>query len=346
MKPKVRKILLWSFFPIFYLVCFVFFAYLTFPFDTLRDQVIVRFSQNQRKTGGNKQLEIDKLDSYWLTGIQAKGVRIITPPHVTLAGKQKPRSELSIDELSARVAILPLLIGRLKINFGVEAFGGTLDGWTRNSSDGRLIEVEMEDLALSKIDPIAQTLGLPMGGKLGGKANLTLPEGKISKATGSTELTIADLSLGDGKAKIQNTITLPTVDAGDLVVTCDIADGKVSITKFEAQGNDVDFSAEGKITLRDRFADSQGDVYFKFRFSDKYRGKDDKTKALFGAPGSNAPALFELTSTKIRSAKRPDGFYSFRAIGLLRSLSFSAAPTGGSSSPSRGTGAGIRGFSR
>ena len=120
-------------------------------------------------------------------------------------------------------------------------------------------------------------------------------------------------------------------------LACEIEQGKVTISKFEASGQDLDFAAEGKITLRDRLAESTGDVFFRFRFSDRYRGKDDKTKALFGAPGSTAPALFELASRKIRTAKRSDGFYSFRALGILKNLSFSAAPAGASSSRAGGS---------
>ncbi|HQK18680.1 MAG TPA: hypothetical protein PLJ27_14575, partial [Polyangiaceae bacterium] len=72
MSPRLRKILLWVMYPLFYVVCFVFFAYLTFPFDTLRDRVVLAFAENQRKTGGDSYLEIDKLESDWLSGAQAR----------------------------------------------------------------------------------------------------------------------------------------------------------------------------------------------------------------------------------------------------------------------------------
>ena len=322
MKPKLRKVLLWVSFPVFYLFCFVLSAYLTFPFDMLRDQVIVRFAESQRKSGENRRLEIDSLSSYRFSGIQAKGVRIITAPHTTLMGKQKPGNTIEIKEVTARVSLLPLLIGRVSVGFSAEAFGGTIDGSTWTKGGTREIELALDNVAVGQIEPMVNMVGLPLGGRLGGQVHVVLNEGKASKADGTVKLA---------------TRALPRVEVGTMELACEIEQGKVTISKFEASGQDLDFAAEGKITLRDRLAESTGDVFFRFRFSDRYRGKDDKTKALFGAPGSTAPALFELASRKIRTAKRSDGFYSFRALGILKNLSFSAAPAGASSSRAGGS---------
>lgn len=348
MSPRLRKILLWVLFPVFYLVSFLFFAYLTFPFDSLRDRIVVAFAEDQRKTGGDARLEIDGISSYWFSGVEARGVRMISAPAVKEDGSKAAPSQFEIDRATGRVALLPLLIGRVQINFSADLLGGTLSGSTRKSGEDRTLEIELEDLAVGEIGPLAEMIGLPLTGRLGGTVDLTLPEGKLSKATGSIELLLQDLSVGDGKTKIKDTIALPRMVVGDLEMACDIAEGRVTITKLAAGGSDLDFSADGKLTLRDKFAESQADIYLKFKFSDKYKAKDEKTKALFGAPGSNAPALFEIADPRIRQSKRPDGFYSWRAWGLLRTLRFDPAPAGGAA-PSRGQPGGpggIRGFTR
>ncbi|HNS98698.1 MAG TPA: type II secretion system protein GspN [Polyangiaceae bacterium] len=348
MSPRLRKILLWVMYPLFYVVCFVFFAYLTFPFDTLRDRVVLAFAENQRKTGGDSYLEIDKLESYWLSGAQARGVRLTSAPSVKSDGTKGKPTVFEVDRVAARVALLPLLIGRVTIHFSADLLGGTLRGSTRKSGEDRTIYLELSDLSVGEIEPIVELIGLPLAGRLKGTVDLTLPEGKLAKATGSVDLVLQDLSVGDGKAKIKDTIALPRLVVGDLELTCDFSEGRVTITKFAASGNDLDFHAEGRLTLREKMMESQSDMYLRFRFADKYKSKDEKTTALFGAPGSNAPALFEIADPRIRQSKRADGFYSWRASGLLRALRFDPAPAGGAGS-GRGQSSppgGVRGFSR
>jgi len=344
MNARLRKIVPWVAYPAFYLLCFVLFAYLTFPFDRVRDRAIAAFNDDQKKTGGTTQLEIDKLDSYWLSGVEARGVRLVSPASVNPDGTKKPASEIAIDRTTVRVAMLPLLIGRVRINFHVEMLGGTIDGSTEKSGEDRKVEVELAKLSIGDLGALVSTIGLPMAGELRGHASLSLPEGKLSKATGAIDLTIADFSVADGKTKIKDTIALPRMNVGDLVLECDVAGGVVKVTKFAAAGQDLDFSADGKITLRDTFAESQADLYLKFRFSDKYKNKDDKTKALFGTPGSSAPALFEIADPRLRQSKRPDGFYSWRAWGMLKTLRFDPAPAGGASPRGPAGAGGIRGF--
>ena len=82
--------------------------------------------------------------------------------------------------------------------------------------------------------------------------------------------------------------------------------------------------------MRELAADSAMDINLKFKVNDGYRTKSDVTKSLFGAPGSNAPALFELADAKVKQSKRPDGFYGFHLRGTLGRPDFAAAPGGGS----------------
>lgn len=330
MSPRLRKLLPWFGYPLFYVGSFVLFAYLTFPLDRLRDRAIVAFNEDQHKSGGASQLEIDRIDTYWFSGIEARGVRLLTPASVNPDGTKKPATEIEVERATLRVSLLPLLLGRIKFNFHVELFGGSIDGFTEKGGADRSVDVEFEKLSVASISPLVNTIGLPMAGELGGNATLTMPEGKLSKASGAVNLTIADFSVADGKTKIKDAIALPKMNVGDLTFECEIADGVMKLTKFAAAGQDLDFSADGKLTLRDTFAESQADMYLKFRFADKYKNKDDNTRALFGAPGSNAPALFEIADPRLKQSKRPDGFYSWRAWGLLRTLRFDPAPAGGS----------------
>src|SRR6185295_8155103 len=73
--------------------------------------------------------------------------------------------------------------------------------------------------------------------------------------------------------------------------------------------------------------------------------KDDTTKSLLGAPGSNVPAVFEL-DPKVKRAKRDDGFYAWHITGPLAHLSFQPASDGGGASAQRSRRSPLGGFGR
>ena len=343
MNFRPRRILRWVLYPLFYVVAFVLCAYITFPFDTVRDRVVLAFAEDQRKTGGDQRLEIDKLSMYWLSGVEASGVRLISAPSPKPGSATSVESQFYVEQATARVALLPLLLLRVTINFSAKVLGGKLQGSTRKGGADRSLSLDLSDLEVGQIGPLVELIGVPLSGTLEGKVNLTLPDGKISKANGAIDLVIRDFSVGDGVAKIRDLVALPRLVIGDLELSCEIEEGKVDISKLSAAGSDLDFFAEGRITLRERLGESLSDLNLRFKFSDKYRAKDDKTKALFGTPGSSAPALFELADAKIRQSKRQDGFYGWRASGLLQSLRFDPAPAGPQKSPRGATPGTVRG---
>jgi hypothetical protein len=118
------------------------------------------------------------------------------------------------------------------------------------------------------------------------------------------------------------------VDVGPLSFAADVKDGVLRVTKFAAAGRDVDLQGDGRIMLRDQVPDSLVELQVRFRINDAYRNKSDITKSLFGTPGSNVPALFELADPKIKQSKRPDGFYGWGVRGVLSRLDFQPAPGG------------------
>lgn len=335
--PRIKRVLVASAYPFFYLFCLLIFAYLTFPYERLKERLLVEFETPKAGKGSAQHLEIDAIGPYWLSGVSLKGIRVITPRSPGAEGDLAP-SKLSIDEAHVRVSMFQLLIGRITLWFGGKAFGGTIDGWTRTNSDGRVLEVAVENVDISQIDAIGELAsGLPLAGTLKGKLAWALPEQKLAKATGTVSFSIADLTAGDGKTKIAGKLALPKLNVGVFELEAEAKEGTLKVDKLGAQGQDLDLVGEGKISLRDPFPDSLADLYLRFRFADGYKGKNEMTKSLFGAPGSSAPALFELADPRIRTSKRPDGFYGWHMTGLMKDPRFEPSPTGGSgASPSSG----------
>jgi type II secretion system protein N len=303
-------------YPAFYLFCLVVFLSWTFPYEKLRDRIVTTFNAQQRNSAHPQELQIDELDSSFLTGVKAKGVRLISP--ASEVGKSP--SILSLDEARARISLLGLLFGNKDVSFRVDAFDGTIKGNFEDTGKNREIEVVFDGVDVGRIDTIAANVGFPLDGKLTGTLKLSLPEGKASKANGNIALDIKDLNAGNQKELTIKTpmgpFTLPRLKVGNFTVTGEAKDGVLKLTKIAAAGGDVDVNGDGKVQLRDVATDAHLDVNLKFKINDGYRTKNDKTKLLFGAPGSKEKPMLEM-DPKMGRAKTPDGFYGLRVAGTL-----------------------------
>jgi type II secretion system protein N len=323
-------------FPIFYVLSLGVFASLTFPYDKLKERIVVTFNAQQRALGAQQELQIDELTSHFITGVKAKGVRLTS----LNAEPGKPPVELKIDEARAKIALLPLLIGHHDVSFHLDAFGGEIDGEYDELGVDRAVEVELKGVDMGKVEPLTAMLGLPMEGKLSGTIKVSMPEGKASKGSGAAAFEATDVALGDGKAKLKGALALPRIVVGSLSFTGEAKEGVLKVTKLTAGGKDVELQGDGKVQMREMALESSCDVNVKFKVNDGYRTKSDVTKSLFGAPGSNAPALFDLADPKVKQAKRPDGFYAFHIRGLLGRPDFEPQGGGGGA----GAGPGLKGF--
>jgi len=320
---RQKQILKYVGYAAFYLFSLLFFAYLTFPFDRLRTRIQSEFNASQ--TGPSPlSLRLGHLSSYWFSGVRADDVELISPastaPSEDAAKPAKPKV-MRIDTVHARVSLLRLLFGTMHVNFGARAFGGEISGFTSDADGGRKLEVDLEDLGLADAPLLADMLGLPIGGELGGHVEFLLPEGKLSKAEGKVDLKFSALSAGDGKTKVLNAIALPKVEIGDLTLKATATAGGLKVDELSAGGKDLDLQGDGSVRLRDTFDQSVLSMNARFKFNPRFTNKDDMTRSLFGAPGSSVPALFDMVPQN-KHAKRPDGFYGWRVNGTVSHPTF------------------------
>jgi type II secretion system protein N len=306
----------WVGYPLFYLACLMVFAALTFPYGKLKEHVIGTFNAQQHATGGNQELQIDEMSGYWLSGARVKGVRLFTAS--TEPGQ--PPQKIEIEDATFRYGILSSLFGGSTMSFDAHAFGGELSGSYETSGKDQSLALSLDAIDISRVEPLVRVLGVPLQGKMSGSVEMKMPDGRASKATGSVSLVASDVAVGDGKAKIKGALALPTIHVGTITVGGEAKDGVLKITKLAAGGKDLDLQGEGRITMRDISSESLCDTQVRFRINDAYRGQSDITKSLFGAPGSNAPPLFELAEPRIKQSKRADGFYAWTMRGPLSRL--------------------------
>jgi type II secretion system protein N len=339
-------------YPVFYVFALVVCFYITFPWDSLKEKIVAEFAKSQASKGDKAwRLEIGEISGYWFTGVELENVKIVMPASDDDAAgassrkawnpsgvnvkfhdddddasdapandkdKDKPtESVVAIPHAHARVELLPLLIGRVRVDFQADAFGGNVHGTI--PSGGGTLDVELENVDLGQVAPLRDLVSLPMKGIANGKIELT-SEGKWSKSNGSLDLKVANVVLGDGKAKLMGKATLPPAQLGDFEVAGKFTDGVLKLEKFGASGKDVEVIGAGTLRVRDPWDASALDLYLRFSFNDAYKVKDDKTLALFGDPNdpTSLPAMDLIP--KLKQAKRPDGFWGFRGHGALKRL--------------------------
>lgn len=320
MTPKQKKILKYVGFPLFYLVCLVIFVRLTFPYDTLRNRLVAEYNRSQPE----KFLELDRLSGSGLFGVEAEGVRLLEVITTAEAAESGPPKMLVVESATVGVAALAYLFGSISVDFDAEVGGGTIEGSFHQSTADARIQVLGQEVDISGLTMLSAGIGLPLGGELGGKVELFLPERLMTKAEGTFQLAIVNFTAGDGKAKIRNTIALPKLNAGTLVLNAEATDGRLEIKEFSANGPDFQLDADGRVRLREPFDKSSVSVDATFKFKDAYTSKNDLTKSLFGSSDSKVPALFDMDPT-VRRAKQPDGSYSWHVSGLLSKPSFGPA---------------------
>jgi type II secretion system protein N len=348
--PKLNlrnlKYVKWAAYVLAYLFAFVAFAYVSFPYERLRTYVISMYNVNQLPPADNR-LEIDSLTWSWrFPGIVAEGVRlVVSPPPVPEGEKAPPPQYLEAEEVFVSASALALLTGAREASFGAQALDGEVAGWARDSDAGRHLEIQLDGVNPGKIPQLASIIGLPLAGRLSGHASVEVPEGNVTKAEGTVDLAAEDLVLGDGKAKIQNTIALPELHVGTFNLKAQITGGRLKIDECTAQGRDLDLALTGSVRLRPKVEASVADLELKFSFAEKYRNQSDMTKALFGQPESKIPGLFD-TATSSHLSKQEDGSYGARLTGSVARMqprplgasrrSASASTSGSTASPIKG----------
>lgn len=343
--PKLNlsklKYLKWVGYVLAYLLAFVLFAYVSFPYERLRQYVVSVYNSTQTPASQNR-LEIDSLTWSWrFPGIVAEGVRLVVPPPPTPDGEKPPPPQyLEAKEVYVSASALALLTGAREASFGADALDGDIAGWAQDSESGRRFELQLEGVNPGAIPQLQDTIGLPLAGSLSGQISLDVPDGNFSKAEGTVDLSAEDLILGDGKAKIKNTIALPELHVGKFVLKAQLSGGRLKIDECTSQGRDLELALTGTLRLRPKIENSIADMELKFSFAEKYRTQSDMTKALFGQPDSKIPGLFD-TATTGHLSKQDDGSYGARLTGTLARLNPRPLGTAGrskdSSSSTRGT---------
>lgn len=316
-KRRLRRIAAYA---SLFAVVFVLALYATFPYDRLRVELERQLRQEPTRIGGaSLDVRIAELRPFWLTGLSLSGVEV----ERRFASTDQPPLRIHVTEAQARLHVLPLLIGRKVVGIGLQVGGGELAGTLGLPGEGYRIDLEARNIELGVLGLLRTAIGVPLRGRLSGRVDLTIPEA-VREASGAIDVSITGTRLGNGKAKVrvaglQDGITLAAVNAGDLNLKVKLDQGVAQLQELKAAGRDLKLEGRGNLRLMTPLRFSRLDVLLRADFSDGYRNRSKKTRALF--------ALMDFEPT-LKQAQASDGALQYRIRGALGG-NFRASPAGG-----------------
>ena len=218
--PLRRRIAYGAFAAVAFALC----LHWTFPAEAVKQRLIM-----EAGTRG-WQIDVDR--------VQAGGLKIETASGLAIP----------IEEVTASIRILPLLVGRRSVAFDAAIYDGRVRGTADLSGDKRRVVLDVRNVDLGQALPLRKAAGVDLAGVLTGTADVTLPPPGDAKATGRVELAVKRAGIAGGELPIPGFgagLSLPRASLGDVVAAVKLADGRASFEKLEATGGDAELRAEG-----------------------------------------------------------------------------------------------------
>lgn len=199
----------------------------------------------QRASGGGWTMTYREATPWRLSGIALTEVRLQTSP---AAGEP---TLLPLQAVRLRLRLLPLLLGRLGVSGELVGGGGRLAATVAQGRERSLqVEVAADNLDLANPPWLAPLVGLPVGGRLGGRGELAW-EGELRRCTGQLQARIGGLQIGPGAVA---GVVLPTIAFGDVAWASELKDGRLSVPELRQEGGNLRLRGSLGVQLRQPFS--------------------------------------------------------------------------------------------
>lgn len=275
-----------------FVVSFVLFLYWFFPYDILKDRITGMIEQQ----AGGLEVSINKLEPYWLTGVEVEGFSIGEP------GGDRSKALIECRRVRARASLFSLIFGNPHVSFDVELGEGEISGTVKQTEEALAIDAEMNDVDLGNLKLIGARTGLSIGSRIDGEVSLYIDRQRPLRSTGKVSLTLADMHIAASEVKLGE-MTLPLPDlviskGRESQIKLDVGKGTVSVENFKLAGGDLVLDLKGKIFLSTKLEN------YRFNLNGSFLPSKKLADAL--------PFLFI-----IEQQKQEDGSYPITITGRL-----------------------------
>ena len=295
----IGLILKWMGYPLFFFLCFVFFAYKTFPYERLADRLV------QEAQAQGYEIEIIDLTHSGLTGLTFENLRLVLPAE----GEGSPPVDVIFDELTVSTTLFSLISDTKSYSFDAELAGGEAEGDIVLGENTMEVDAELDDINLEALPILRKFTKVPLSGTLNGDIVLAMPS-EIGESTGNVEITIEGLNVGDGESKLEipgwGGLTLDKADAGNLELVATIEEGSAKIERATSHGKDVELDVLGRVRLRRPLKRSELNVMLRVKIQDAYKERSAKVAT-----------MLELASSGLKAAQTADGAIQYVVAGSV-----------------------------
>jgi type II secretion system protein N len=219
---------------------FLLFAYLTFPWDAVRQRLEQDLSTDLSSPASPAQVVIGGVHSSWFTGVVLDRVMLSRPDPVTGA----PRAAL-LPELRLRFSLWSLLRGQRSVSFSAKAMGGQVTGQLFDSKQLSSVTVAGTGLQLVDAKDLLGFFGIASGLDFGAvdlagattlKGDLSFKPKDLMSVKGHLDVEVDHAMVKGGTVA---EIDLPQVDLGKIELKAHAQEGRLDIDRFHIDSPDV-----------------------------------------------------------------------------------------------------------
>lgn len=296
--PRTRKGLRIAGFVFLFLITFVFALQWTFPFDRVKDKIVEVLSAKY-------EVEINGVERGLIPGrVYFKAVTLRTRP----AKADEVATTFYVERLQVDVGLFALIGGTASIDIDAKIGSGHITGSIGLSKANTSIHLDGSNLN-SKLLPMKEAIGLPMGGTVNFTFNLELPNQKLKSGRagqnwqkaegGATFECRSGCTIGDGKTKLkpklknnrnqafaEGGIELDPLNIATLMLKVDINKGHLKVTRFDTKSEDGELHVDFDMTLAQAIDESTVTGCLRFMGSQALLKRSARTHAAISTTGA------------------------------------------------------------
>lgn len=259
MRAQLRKYGKYIGYGLFTLLFILYFSFLTFPYDQIKDRYLAQQTQ-----GLPYEVSIDNIEATPFLWIRATGVDLIQ-------AKQNERaSVLKLREVRLRPSLFRLLTGKLAVRIKASLYGGKIKGRAKKGKDTVDVSLDWKNIALERLPLQARMPEAQLEGRLNGEMDLRMRVQGNRLVPGDGTLK-ARLSGGSAKNLQFRGFPLPSLGEINGQGEITLGQNRATVESLSLSADLLTVSLEGKADFARSVLDLKGKVKLSGSLASQYQ---------------------------------------------------------------------------